>query len=207
MNSSDTPRFTSSPESADGLLPSSSPDGIQAGLFGQVPAPANRSVPRGGGKATRTTGTSGRRCSGSSASAGLARSLANKLQAATGLDGGTVWLPTLSLTATPQGRLCWTLAALDVRSEGVGSSGLPTLAAREGRDWSKGAILARLDIGDGVAKRICSLSEAARSSPGTVGLNPSFGQWMMGYPDAWTSCGVLAMQSCRRLPRRSSKCS
>ncbi len=36
-------------------------------------------------------------------------------------------------------------------------------------------------------------------------LNPSFSRWLMGYPAAWDSCGVTAMQSCRKSPRRSSR--
>jgi len=34
-------------------------------------------------------------------------------------------------------------------------------------------------------------------------LNPRFSLWLMGYPDAWASCGARAMQSCRRSRRRS----
>jgi len=35
-------------------------------------------------------------------------------------------------------------------------------------------------------------------------LNPALSLWLMGYPAAWLSCGEQAMQSCRKLPRRSS---
>lgn len=35
-------------------------------------------------------------------------------------------------------------------------------------------------------------------------LNPAFSLWLMGYPAAWVSCGALAMQSCRRQPRKPS---
>ena len=34
-------------------------------------------------------------------------------------------------------------------------------------------------------------------------LNPRFSLWLMGYPDAWASCGARAMQSCRKSRRRS----
>ena len=36
-------------------------------------------------------------------------------------------------------------------------------------------------------------------------LNPRFSLWIMGYPVEWASCGELAMQSCRKSPRRSSR--
>jgi len=35
-------------------------------------------------------------------------------------------------------------------------------------------------------------------------LHPSHAGWMMGYPPEWDSCGVSAMQSCRKSRRRSS---
>lgn len=34
-------------------------------------------------------------------------------------------------------------------------------------------------------------------------LNPAFSLWLMGYPDAWVSCGARAMQSFRKLPNKS----
>ena len=33
-------------------------------------------------------------------------------------------------------------------------------------------------------------------------LNPAFPCWLMGYPIAWVYSGALAMQSCRKLPRK-----
>ena len=46
-------------------------------------------------------------------------------------------------------------------------------------------------------------SHAATAKSGAYRLNPRFSLWLMGYPAAWASCGVRAMQSCRR-SRRSS---
>ena len=46
-------------------------------------------------------------------------------------------------------------------------------------------------------------SPAATGRPGQ--LNPAFSLWLMGYPAGWVSSGVLAMQLCRSLRRRSSK--
>jgi hypothetical protein len=36
-------------------------------------------------------------------------------------------------------------------------------------------------------------------------LNPMHSLWLMNFPKEWVSCGVSAMQSCRRSRRRSSK--
>jgi hypothetical protein len=68
------------------------------------------------------------------------------------------------------------------------SSLLPTQLAREGKDWSQFQKLAALDRGDGVARRICKLSPTLRLSEEIGGLNPSFGEWMMGLPVGWTDC-------------------
>ncbi|WP_225578870.1 hypothetical protein [Novacetimonas hansenii] len=46
------------------------------------------------------------------------------------------------------------------------------------------------------------------SDAGTVSsgqLNPEFSLWLMGFPAAWASCGVQAMQSSRKPQRPSSK--
>ena len=61
---------------------------------------------------------------------------------------------------------------------------LPTPSAREGRDWSRAQILAGLDRGGCVARRICA--DAIPSSQEIVGLNPCFAEWMMGFPIGWT---------------------
>lgn len=64
---------------------------------------------------------------------------------------------------------------------------LPTVAAREGRDWSRWEVLAKLDKGDGVAKRICNKSTPTPpQEKQIVGLNPCFAEWMFLYPEGWT---------------------
>ena len=69
---------------------------------------------------------------------------------------------------------------------------LPTLAASENKDITKARVLAKLgmrDCGDGgrVARRICANSPTLHSSEESVGLNPSFGEWMMGFPSRHTA--------------------
>jgi hypothetical protein len=79
---------------------------------------------------------------------------------------------------------------------------LPTPSAREGRDWSKASILARLDRGGCVARRVCS--RTIPSEDQVVGLNPSFGEWMMGFPIGWTDLGASATPSSRKSRKSSS---
>jgi hypothetical protein len=47
----------------------------------------------------------------------------------------------------------------------------------------------------------------ATSCPAGTGkrgvLRPGHSRWLMGYPDAWDSCGATAMQSCRKSRKRS----
>jgi hypothetical protein len=50
---------------------------------------------------------------------------------------------------------------------------------------------------------ISSGSPAETGKPGQ--LAPAFSLWLMGYPDAWALCAVLATRSCRRLRRPSSE--
>lgn len=71
-------------------------------------------------------------------------------------------------------------------TRGIEFGYLPTPAAREGRDWSRFSILAKLDKGDGVAKRICNKSTITPLNDPIVGLNPCFAEKMFDYPEGWT---------------------
>lgn len=63
--------------------------------------------------------------------------------------------------------------------------------------------------GKPLSEQAFTLAHGARSngSPAetasTGQLNPAFSLWLMGYPAAWVSCGVRAMQSFRKLPNKS----
>lgn len=70
-------------------------------------------------------------------------------------------------------------------SDGAFSS-LPTQTAREGRDWSRVEVLASLDRGDGVAKRICNLRIGELDPCLIVGEHPSYAEERMGFPIGYT---------------------
>lgn len=63
---------------------------------------------------------------------------------------------------------------------------LPTLCASEPRDSSKASILARMDKGGRVARRICNKSATLRLSDQIVSLNPLFAERMTDLPIGWT---------------------
>lgn len=62
---------------------------------------------------------------------------------------------------------------------------LPTLAKTENKDFSRGSVLAKLDKGGRVARRICRKSSLIHSEE-ICGLNPSFAEDVAGYPIGWT---------------------
>jgi len=82
---------------------------------------------------------------------------------------------------------------------------LPTLPASEWKDCSKASVLARLDRGGRVARRICSTSPGLRSSKEIVFLNPCFGEWMSGLPIGWTDCTLSETPSSHKSRKRSDE--
>jgi hypothetical protein len=85
---------TSSPGSADGPAPCDSPDGPTTDLFGQALAPVSRSVRRGSGRGSATSGTFGPSSTASSATARLQSSLANRLLLRTDVCGSMEYVLT-----------------------------------------------------------------------------------------------------------------
>src|SRR4051812_35719057 len=88
----DTSSATSSRGSGASPSPSDAPVSQTTFLFGQEAAPVNRFRVPADAAARRTNGTSGRNSTASSASAALARSLANRLRVATDLNGSMEYL-------------------------------------------------------------------------------------------------------------------
>lgn len=131
----------------------------------------------------------------------LQESLENKLRQRLDSIGSTLYNLTWKAKTTPLGKRYLEHQALANCTEDTDFFSLPTLAAREGKDWARASLLARLSRGDGVAKKICLKSQILRSSEQKVGLNPSFGRWMMTIPPEWE----LYMPTETRLSRRSQQ--
>lgn len=68
---------------------------------------------------------------------------------------------------------------------------LPTPVATEHRDTARPSVLIPMDRGGRIARRICSTFWKGRSEDPVVCLNPSFAEWMNGFPPEWTACAPL----------------
>ena len=189
----------SSRASADGLLHSDEPDGPTASQSGPLVAPAPLGRAEGSGTPTalapRITETSGRSCTHSSEGLSPNASTANRSRARKRNRGSAEQHSILSDANMISADNTVEPRTTDHQRDVNGSIFLPTLAAREGKDWSRAEVLARLDRGDGVAKRICALSPFLRSSQEIVGLNPSFAGALMGFPPEWQTCAPTETRS------------
>ena len=126
----------SSPASVSGPTPCDSPGGPTIGPSGQDPAHASLSVQQAKAQGLLTSGTYGPPSTGLSVSVALTRSLASRLQVATGELGSTLYRLTWREKATPSGRcLPWLVASVPPTS-GSGCTGLaawPTCTANDSR--------------------------------------------------------------------------
>lgn len=188
MTSSHTHSATFSLESASGLSLCADQGGRMTSMSGQGHVRVSLTPGQARDLGSLMSGTYGLTGSTSSRSESLQGSLASRLLMLSATAGSTGSMPTWKRKITPSGLCVLALTLPGRRLNGRGSTLLPSVSAREGKDSSQAQILARLDRGDGVAKRICALSPTLRSSQEIVGLNPLFAAWIMGLPSAWISC-------------------
>lgn len=165
-------------------------------LSGQEAArvhPGASPQPSGEGRGRKTTNAiSGQ--SGTLTSETLQSLLENRLAQRLPYAGMTDWPMTWKQRVTPSGRRICQLYAPVRRKGDQGFSLLPSIAAREWKDWSRARVLGSLDRGDGVAKRICRKSLIALFNNPVCGLNPLFGLMMMGLTEEQALCILRAMQ-------------
>ena len=198
----DTPSVTSSPELADGALPSGLPDGPMTDLFGRVVVPVSPSLPPERRKAAVTIDISGRIGRGSSASAALQRSLVNRLRQQWPTGGSMLfsmrWKPVVTVAGRSVSRL--QVSALRTGDNGYGSWATPT--TRDHKDGNA-ASCQNVPINCLLGRQVhLSGSPAETASSGQ--LNPAFSLWLQGYPTAWGRCAVRVMPSSRKSRQRLS---
>ena len=126
MSSKATPSATSSPGSAVGAMRSGSPDGPTSGPSGPAPFPVSRFRALDSDVAMPIEDTCGPLFSGSSPSAGLQRSLENRLVELLDVNGSPEYALTWSTWDMPAGPPICRLRASAHRTSGNGFGGWPT---------------------------------------------------------------------------------
>ena len=255
-NSMDMSNVTSSQASEAGLLPFASPDGLTTDHAGRDHAHASRSVVPVAGKHKATSGTCGRKCSGSSASAALSEYLGNRLQTQLGMAGSMEYRQTWKRKTTPAGRSYWAHTASTRRIFDKDFTGWPTCNRNErgaesreskdkrnsggidlqstanlagwatpsSRDWKDlpGMATEAVNPDGSKRKRLDQLPRQAALILGPIFtsshvetestaasrpcLNPYFSAWLMGFPSAWTICGLRAHSRLRAGAKGARRC-
>lgn len=131
-----------SQESPAGRKPLDAPESPQLDLFGQALAPARTTVAPVREKAWKVKETYGRTSFGSSASAVLNESLANRLKLRLDTVGSTVYLQTWKRKVTPLGRSYWAHTARAGTTSGKDCTGWVTPQVKDFRSgqlsrWEK----------------------------------------------------------------------
>ncbi len=187
------PSATSSEESEDGATPCVSRVGPMTDLFGQVPAPASRSVQRALSEAARIKDTFGRHGKRSLKSAALQRSLESKLEARLPSDGWTKPFLIWRKMATPAQRQ-YCLLFVDRKAMNATGFGLwhtpRTLMIMEDPEKFRARMNSKRpkDRKNGLPNLAVQARWASSNVPMgcSAKLNPQFLCWLMGYTEAWT---------------------
>ncbi|KVT91896.1 methyltransferase [Burkholderia ubonensis] len=154
-----TPSIISSPESACGRMRSAALAGPTIDLFGLVPVRANLSARQARDLGLMTSGISGLRGTGSSASVDLQSSLESRLRVRLSTLGSTLYTLTWRRWTTPMGVSRSRLRASVPRTSATGRTGWPTptaaLAEKGVRTFEGGLIEAMRNHGPDLAAAAC----------------------------------------------------
>lgn len=184
---------TSLPALVVGTTLSSSQGGLLIEESGQALAPASRTAWPGNRNEMLMSVTSGLIFSGSSASAALQRSLANRLITSMGRNGSRAYGLTWKARAMPSGMPLLTLRASERTRSDKDCIGWQTPRARGdagGQRWRSGEARNLED-----QARIFSLSRGLTiEEVSRLSLSPRFVRRLMGYPAEWECSAVSGMR-------------
>lgn len=184
---------TSSPESADGPMPSSLWTGPQIGACGPAHALANLSARQAKAMGLLTSATFGPPGTTSSSSAALQSSLGSRLRQRLGTAGLIEQSVTWRESATPAGLRYFRRAAQTRSISVTGCGSLPTPSGTS--NHGKNHVAGRLDEWGGSSnpfRRGRWFAELGSTH------SPGFELWVMGFPASWRRLMPPATRSSRR---------
>ena len=162
-------------------------------LYGQAPVPANRSHQPAKAKEPKTSDTSGPSSPGSSASASLQQSLANRLQARLGENGSMEYRLTWKTWVTPQQRQICALRASARRTSGSDCFGWPTATSQDNPQLAATPPGKRGDTVGGVARTIAGWPTPTAGDHQRSRGTPAMAERDMQRPSSGVNLGIVAL--------------
>ena len=206
----DIPSTISLPASADGPMPCAWQDGQTIDQSGPGVAPASPfPLPDNAGPGP-TPDTCGQTSSASSASAVLQSSLENRLRARTDVNGSPEYVLTWKAWPMRLGPPICALRAQARHTLGNGCIGWPTLIKRDGATLLRARRAPNATGSEpmawvgGLVTGIVTENRAGLKMEVSVGLNPAWASWLMGFPAEWPQSAPLVTRSSRKSPPNSS---
>lgn len=184
--------------------------GLDESISSVVAFPASHLATPESRRAKQTTVTSGRRCAKSLHSRDPLGSLEKMLLGSSRWHSTMCWL-TWKVSATPRGRLLFRLVPSELTTDATGFGSLlatPTVKANQlapsMQKWPSCAALLptpRANMHTGVGQRGKGGPNLQTVAGGS--LNPTWVEWLMGFPEGWTALEPSEMPSSRRSSKKS----